>query len=249
MEKFCLNWNDFEQNASNAFNQLRDDKDFLDVTLVSDEGEHLSAHKVVLSTCSDFFKDVLKKANHTNPLLFLSGFDSKILAAVLDYVYNGKVNLYQKELDAFLECAQKLKIHGLTQNLQDEKTETEYFENKEVKKSVYTGGSYLKKYPETLNAASLQEPNIIKEDMTVATISNPNVRKAATSNYDEYITKSEVGWKCNPCGKTTTTKTNMNLHVEIHIDGLSFPCTFCTMNFRSRKHLNNHKIRIHKNKK
>ena len=47
MEKFCLNWNDFEQNASNAFNQLRDDKDFLDVTLVSDEGEHLSAHKIV----------------------------------------------------------------------------------------------------------------------------------------------------------------------------------------------------------
>ena len=110
MEKFCLNWNDFKQNASNAFNQLRNDNDLIDVTLVSDEGEHIRAHKVVLSTSSDFFKDALKKAKHTNPLIFLSGFNSKVLVNVLDYMYNGEVNLYQEEIDVFLQSAQKLKI-------------------------------------------------------------------------------------------------------------------------------------------
>ena len=45
MEKFCLNWNDFKQNASSAFNQLRNDKNLTDVTLVSEEGEHILAHK------------------------------------------------------------------------------------------------------------------------------------------------------------------------------------------------------------
>merc|ERR1719342_2052050 len=129
MDKFCLKWNDFHQNASSVFNKLRKDKDFLDVTLVSDDGEHISAHKVVLSASSDFFKDTLKKANHTNPMIFLSGFHSKILTAVLDYVYNGEVNLYQEEIDAFLESAQKLKIDGLTKTMEGQQETTAYAEN------------------------------------------------------------------------------------------------------------------------
>ena len=32
-EKFCLRWNDFENNISTAFRELRDDKDFFDVTI------------------------------------------------------------------------------------------------------------------------------------------------------------------------------------------------------------------------
>ena len=103
MEKFCLKWNDFQLNASSTFYKLRKDKYFIDVTLVSEEGDHLSAHKAILSTSSDFFQEILTKANHTNPLLFLSGFNFKVLTAVLDFIYNGKVNLYQEEVDMFLE--------------------------------------------------------------------------------------------------------------------------------------------------
>jgi hypothetical protein len=53
-EKFCLRWNDFENNISSAFRELRDDKDFFDVTLACDD-EQLQAHKVILSACSPFF--------------------------------------------------------------------------------------------------------------------------------------------------------------------------------------------------
>ena len=243
MEKFCLNWNDFEQNASSAFNQLRNDTDFLDVTLVSEEGEHISAHKVVLSTSSDFFKDVLKKANHINPLIFLSGFNSKVLAAVLDYIYNGKVNIYQEEIDIFLESAQKLKIHGLTQKVQEENKVSPVVESKS--KSSIAGGSYLKQDEENSIEPFLQEA-AFQEETTVATIDSPIVKRASNLNYDEYITKCEVGWNCNFCGITKTTKTNINLHVEVHIDGLSFPCKFCSMSFRSRNILNLHKNRVHK---
>merc|ERR1712029_8672 len=121
MDTFCFSWNNFEQNISSAFQQLRNNNDFIDVTLVCEEGDHLSAHKAILSTSSDFFQDILTIANHTNPLLFLSGFNFKVLTAVLDFIYNGKVKLYQEEVDMLLESAQKLKIHGLTQKLQEEK--------------------------------------------------------------------------------------------------------------------------------
>ena len=137
MEKFCLRWNDFQMNASNAFNKLRKDKDFLDVTLVREDGEHISAHKVILSASSDFFKDTLKKANHTNPMIFLSGFHSKILTAVLDYVYNGEVNIFQEEIDEFLKSAEKLKIDGLTNTIEEQQDST--FAGNEL-----TEESYLK---------------------------------------------------------------------------------------------------------
>merc|ERR1712096_171688 len=71
-EKFCLRWNDFEKNISSSFRELRDDKDFFDVTLACDENQ-LQAHKVILSACSPFFRSVLKKNPHQHPLLYLKG--------------------------------------------------------------------------------------------------------------------------------------------------------------------------------
>ena len=32
-EKFCLKWNDFESNISSSFKDIKDEKDFMDVTL------------------------------------------------------------------------------------------------------------------------------------------------------------------------------------------------------------------------
>ena len=36
-EKLCLQWNDFQDNISSSFGDLRDDQEFTDVTLVSDD--------------------------------------------------------------------------------------------------------------------------------------------------------------------------------------------------------------------
>ena len=58
-DKFCLRWNDFESNISSAFKELREDKDFFDVTLAC-EDDQLQAHKVILSACSDYFRDVFR---------------------------------------------------------------------------------------------------------------------------------------------------------------------------------------------
>ena len=48
-EKFCLRWNDFESNVSTAFRDLREEKDFFDVTLACDDSQ-VDAHKVTILT-------------------------------------------------------------------------------------------------------------------------------------------------------------------------------------------------------
>lgn len=53
--KFCLSWNDYESSLSVAFRDLREEKEFFDVTLAC-ENEQIEAHKVILSSCSLFFR-------------------------------------------------------------------------------------------------------------------------------------------------------------------------------------------------
>ena len=114
-EKFCLRWNDFESNISSAFRELRDDKDFFDITLACDD-EQIQAHKVILSACSPFFRNVLRRNPHQHPLLYLKGVRFCDLQSVLNFMYHGEVNVAQDELNSFLMVAEDLRIKGLTQN-------------------------------------------------------------------------------------------------------------------------------------
>ena len=114
-EKFCLRWNDFEKNISGAFQEIRSDNDFFDVTLAC-EGDQVVAHKVILAACSPFFREVLRRNPHHHPLLYLRGIRHTEMVAVLDFMYRGEVSVAQEELNTFLSVAEDLQIKGLTQN-------------------------------------------------------------------------------------------------------------------------------------
>jgi len=119
-EKFCLRWNDFESNISVAFRELRDEKDFFDVTLACEDNQ-VSAHKVILSACSPFFRKVLRRNPHQHPLLYLKGVKYQELLSVLNFMYMGEVNVAQEELNSFLAVAEELRVKGLTQNSESSK--------------------------------------------------------------------------------------------------------------------------------
>jgi len=114
-EKFCLRWNDFESNISVAFREIREEKDFFDITL-SCGSRQIQAHKLILSACSPFFRTVLKQNPHQHPLLFLKGVEFNNLQSVLNFMYHGEVNIAQEELNSFLAVAEELQVKGLTQN-------------------------------------------------------------------------------------------------------------------------------------
>ena len=118
-EKFSLKWNDYNSNWNSSLSKLRGNSAFADVTLISDDKVKFSAHRILLSSCSNAFNFILKDSNQANPLLYLSGVNSINLGFILDYIYNGEVNLYQEQLESFLESAQKLEIEGLLGDNQD----------------------------------------------------------------------------------------------------------------------------------
>ena len=114
LDKLCLQWNDFKENVNSAFGRLRDDTEFTDVTLACEDGQQMEAHKVILAASSPFFEKILQRNKHPHPLIYLRGFQSKDLHAILDFLYLGKANVFQENLDSFLAIAEQLKLKGLS---------------------------------------------------------------------------------------------------------------------------------------
>ena len=113
-EKLCLQWNDFQKNITSSFRELREDREFTDVTLACEDGSQIEAHKVVLASSSPFFMELLKKNRHQHPLLYMRGLRSENLLAMVDFLYHGEANVCQENLDSFLALAEELKLKGLS---------------------------------------------------------------------------------------------------------------------------------------
>jgi len=82
----------------------------------------LKAHKVVLSACSSYFRDLLRGISlWQHPVLVLKDVQFLELQSILEFVYLGEVNVEQDRLESFLKTAELLRIKGLTDGLQDRK--------------------------------------------------------------------------------------------------------------------------------
>jgi len=113
MDKFCLNWNGYDTNIRESFRKLREDQRLFDVTLVTDDGQHIQAHKIILSAGSIFFSDIFMKSNNSNMLVYLKGICSDTLEPVIDFIYNGEPFTTQEKLKEFIEAGKELQVKGL----------------------------------------------------------------------------------------------------------------------------------------
>jgi len=134
MEKLSINWDEFSSNVVKSFGKLRNEEDFSDVSLVSEDNKIVSAHKIVLSSCSQYFKNLLLHFKREQPILCLEGVSSEDLEPLLDFIYNGQVKVSQNKLDQFLRIARRFKVEGLMQdkNVKEEIINVEYSNHKEA---------------------------------------------------------------------------------------------------------------------
>ena len=248
-EKFALKWNDFQSNWNKSLSHLRQDTDFADVTLISDDKVKFSAHKIILSSCSNVFNLILKENIHGRPFLYLGGVSSVNLQFILDYVYYGEVNLFQEQLDSFLESAQKLEIEGLMgQECMAEEDEAIIEKEEQKQNDFHTAepGQLIQMNDNdkvvTRRQYARQPSNVAKIDVT--SLSQEEINEKIKELYQ----KTDGFWSCLSCDFTSKDKTsssNIRRHVETHIDGLSYMCHLCIKEFRSKRALETHTYTVH----
>ena len=259
-EKFNLKWNDFQTNVSKSFGLLRNEDYLHDVTLISEDFKHIQAHKLVLTACSDFFKNILKETKQSQPLLCLDGVNFIDLQNVLDYVYLGEVRILQEDLDRFLLVAQKLKLEGLmadgnddTENFHNEQTiykDDIPFENDVVKNAMLFRETDTNIINKTIKRH--QSKPIQKESKVVIPVnwSQDNQTIDIMEKVDENISRNaDKTNTCKICGKLSRPGEgigNMKRHVETHFEGLTYTCNICEKTFRSSNSLKSHQSHQHK---
>jgi len=164
-EKFCLRWNDFEANISEGFRELREEKDFFDVTLACEDNQ-IQAHRVIISACSPFFRNVLRRNPHQHPLLYLKGVKYRDLLSILNFMYMGEVNVAQEELNSFLAVAEDLRVKGLTQNNSDSSNHKQDLSKQVNRQKVSQGGVSLPPQTKRPRVTSPSAPSLAKSAAT-----------------------------------------------------------------------------------
>ena len=246
-ERLCLQWNDFGDSVSSAFKDLREDKEFTDVTLACEDGKQVEAHKVILIASSPFFLDLLKGNKHPHPLIYMRGVQSENLIALLDFFYLGQANVFQENFDSFLALAEDLQLKGMKSNQTEKKID--------VNPSQTVLSEKLSKVKEGPNTQSLikkdfsDETGIVEPRIAVAptqqTTKNTDI-ESLDRDVKAMMTFSENEYICKMCGKRGSSS-QMRDHIETnHMTGISVPCELCGKAYKSRHGLASHKSQYHR---
>merc|ERR1712088_821428 len=116
-EEFLLKWNDHHNSFFSIVQDLCASELLTDVTLACGAGEPIifEAHKLMLSVCSTFFRNILtRKSRHqAHPIVFLKDVEPRHMEQLLQYMYRGEINVLQDDLGPLIETARALQVKGL----------------------------------------------------------------------------------------------------------------------------------------
>ena len=106
---------EFAENIRSAWQELQLESDFCDVTLACADNQ-IQVHKVIISASSPVLKNILKLNSNKNPIIYLKGVQYSDLQNIVTFIYQGRVNVAQEDLESFLVIAKDLEIKGLCEN-------------------------------------------------------------------------------------------------------------------------------------
>ena len=260
-EKLCLKWNDFKENIFSGFKDLRKDKEFTDVTLACEDGQQVAAHKVVLTTSSPLFMNLLKSNRHQHPLIYMRGVKSDDLVAIIDFLYFGEANVYQENLDAFLALADELKLKGLTgegEKEQDTKGSLppkSDFQEEDWSQITPTSHRKGKSVTEPINAPFERTISLAQTTVNCESVELDEQIKSIMDSSENFITRKNGkqfrAFICKVCGKEAE-DFDVRRHIEArHLANISHSCdhsrVLCGKISRSRHGLRQHTDKEHTN--
>ena len=270
--KLSIQCDHFEDHIKTAFSKLRENEDYVDVTLACAE-DQVQAHKVIVASFSPILAGILKRQKSNHPVIYLKGIKSVDLINVVNFMYEGQVSLAASNLDSFFDVANELQVEGL-------------FHRDEVEINTEMDESPL----EPANANVMDRSDMDGTDEKAMVKVESEDCDIQTDNFD-YGNEQDVGevsdiqsdfldnhigvnvggdyeavweplniinnlkmfmsagngkWRCNVCNKMIIgNKWQMKRHVIIHVPGQEVSCNICGTVFKNRYSFESHKSKTH----
>jgi len=196
-ENFCLKWNDHHSTFFSSAESLCSNQNLTDVVL-SAGGKQFQAHKLVLSICSSYFKDLFSSSSLMTrdkaAVVFLKDVEPMHLELILNYMYRGEVNVPEIELMSLLNTAKGLQIKGLSNN--NEEATTKQVNTKNIAKrplndkrvesddkiSVITPSKRIREEIESVSQDSFENKNVSNENSDIGNVAKDLPAKSGFSS-------------------------------------------------------------------
>ena len=178
-----IKWNDFQTNVSKTRTHLLASGEFSDITLACGDSSLFAAHKAILASCSPVLRSLVTRlGQQPQAMVYMQGVEAGLLASLLDFIYQGQVEVHQDNIQNFLDLAEEFQVQGLAEspmkNLEG-LSDTEEFSKLEeaqdiIKSSTMKEQSYLK------------ERNIVHESFERNNLHEDNNDSPKTKEHLEY---------------------------------------------------------------
>ena len=228
------------QFTKETFSSLLKSGDFADVTLVDEDNIQSTAHKVILSAGSGFFRELFSSNPHPHPLVYLRIPNSHMLA-LLNFIYDGNCIVPETEMKEFMEIANDLGIMP-----EEGEGEVIIVKKSKEKVNVTVEVDQIKKSDDTADQHILQTKTNhdgvqkIKEEI--------NIDDAKTvKKEDKYVVEADDAANlCKMCGKRFSRNRDLRRHIVYKHDGVNNDkCPNCKKVLSGKSELNRHMIDIH----
>ena len=250
-EKYSLTWHTYSDHLKSMMKELMINEDFSDVTLVTEDKKHIKAHINILSTCIPVFKDLLRKENNSNQIIYLRGIQFSEIQSIIQFIYLGEVSLSEERLDEFIAVAESLEIKELLNAVpemnvtpddkaspSDPETPTAKMEEKTIKIKIL----------ELLKEQNFSFDHTTKQDRdTKLTCDQCEYQATRKECLTVHIQSKHDGVKypCGQCEYQATHPSNLTRHVRSIHDGMKYTCNQCEYQATHYRSLKEHKQSVH----
>ena len=194
------------QNGQILASMLFTDSDFSDVTLVSADNQHVSAHRAVLSATSSFLRSVLFESCQQNTFLYMGMIDFKVLQSLVEFIYLGHCSIDSDKEGQLKSLALQLGV-DMSDHSVDIASSSEDNLTPDIKKENSLVESEVDKTPGKIMGG---EPQI--HEITFGSKGDNNSKDKITEKFNDNLQKAITAVGLND----DNTADNWNEQISIH---------------------------------
>ena len=251
MSGILLKCDEHSEKTTNILRQLVTDDEFTDVTLVSEDGQSLQAHKAIVGYSSPYLNFLLRPKNSVVNLPMKHSF----IRSMLEFIYLGETRVELTEVKNFLAMANQFKIRGLWLEESEEASKIKKDKKTIIKDINVEEDSWEGNESQHLTMMDDNDKNNVHEfNKEAGTYNNKTenieetqmkVENLKHANMGRNVDTEERKYKCDTCEYST----NNTGHLQEHFNNVHTPeyffCTKCSYRAKTDRKLKSHVERQH----
>jgi len=264
-DSFCLRLNEFERSVKTAWQQMQKEDEFCDMTLAC-EDRQIETHKLIISSYSPVLGNILKLNKSQHPLIYLRRVKYRDLQNLINFMYQGEVDIAEEDLSSFLQVAEDLNVKGLSEgNIDSNSNGEDVSQVRDSNLSTSPKKYHRRKKRENITDRSSSDSdteygrlntNEIKNDdykrTRVAENGNEKIQKP---NNDEYFKQTIVStipeanqFICKTCAKKYSSYHGLYFHNKTVHEGAKYSCNKCDYKTTQKSIIYRHERSVHEKK-